>query len=172
MAEVILYFKNGEEIACCPPDPEPEDGSFDTWYAGRGYSIAEARQDAEAACDWTAELLAEGERAMADVTVFAKTRSRGHETIILRPLSHIVQEAPEVDRHTAENDNFIRLFCGPAALMMEEARWYRVFRGGEDWGVDFLRYKGNVYAYQHGDATHHHSWGQLTVAEATQPGVP
>lgn len=51
---VVIYFKGGRQVATCPPDEEPNNGSFDTWYSGEGTTHEEAVKDALAACDWEA----------------------------------------------------------------------------------------------------------------------
>ena len=47
MFSVVLYVLRGEVVATCPPDPEPEEGSFGTWYAGSGASYDEALREAK-----------------------------------------------------------------------------------------------------------------------------
>jgi hypothetical protein len=51
---VVIYFKDGELVATCPPDKSPEEGTFATWCSGEGETQEEAVRDALAACDWEA----------------------------------------------------------------------------------------------------------------------
>ena len=55
---VCVYFKDGVEVACVPPDPEPEEGQFSTWYTGTGDTLTEAYDDAMVANDCHAYCMA------------------------------------------------------------------------------------------------------------------
>jgi hypothetical protein len=46
--EVCLYVSGKKEIAVCPRDPEPKDGTFTTWYVGKGESFDAALANARA----------------------------------------------------------------------------------------------------------------------------